>query len=339
MITIYDIAKNIGCSSATVSKALNNYPDVNAMTRKRILDMAESMGYSPNSQAQALTKNKTWNIGVLFETESEIRNGFTHYFFSQILESFKKYTEERGYDLTFVSQKIGENKVSFLQHVRRRRCDGVIIANYDYKDQNALELIHSKIPVVVIDFDNDTVSSIFSENYEGLKLLTQHLIDLNHHDIVYIHGQLNYVTGERIRGFEDTMNANNCKITEENLVESAYYNRENIADKTRLVLARDKRPTAIIFSDDYAAVLGIKVIQEAGLKVPEDISVVGFDGLELGQMITPHLTTIVQDTRMIGELAAKRLTEIIETKNRTKIDISVGVKLLEGASCKQVKLI
>ncbi|WP_105619480.1 LacI family DNA-binding transcriptional regulator [Vallitalea okinawensis] len=336
MITIYDIAKEVGCSSATVSKALNNYPDVNAKTRKKILDKAKEMGYSPNSQAQALTKKKTWNIGVLFEVEGKSRTGLTHYFFAQILESFKEYAEELGYDLTFVSEKIGNDPVSFLQHVRRRHCDGVIIANFDYENEKILELIHSKIPVVVIDYNYDTVSSILSDNYEGLKLLTQYLMDLNHKEIVYIHGQHNYVTDIRLNAFIDTLTDNGITVTEDHLLEGMYYDKDKIYNKTLEVLQREDPPTAIIFSDDYAAVWGGKAIEKMGLRIPEDISIAGFDGLEISEMMKPRLTTVKQDTNLIGKQAAKRLIDIIETKNHSKVDIHVGVELIKGESCKKI---
>ena len=336
MVTIYDIAKEVGCSSATVSKALNNYPDVNIRTRQRIVDIAKEMGYTPNSQAQALTKKKTWNIGVLFEVESQERGGLTHYFFASILESFKEYTEALGYDLTFVSKKIGEDDVSFLQHVRRRHCDGVIIANYDYENPAILELIHSNIPVVVIDYNFDTVSSILSENYKGLAMLTQYLIDLNHEDIVYLHGQHSYVTDQRIDAFRETLTENGIDLKEDQLVEGFYYDKQIVMDRTMEILSRKKRPTAIIFSDDYAAVWGVKVITKMGLRIPEDISVAGYDGLEIGQMISPRLTTVSQDRKMIGELSAKRLIDIIESKNRAKVDIHVGVTLDKGKSCRKL---
>ncbi|MCG8500008.1 MAG: LacI family transcriptional regulator [Firmicutes bacterium] len=335
MVTIYDIAKKVGCSSATVSKALNNYPDVNHKTRNRILSFAKEMGYSPNAQAQALTKKKTWNIGVLFEVEATNKTGLTHYFFAQILESFKAYTEEKGYDLTFLSKKAGNDNVSFLQHVRRRHFDGVIIANFDYENEEILELIHSNVPIVVIDYNYDTVSSILSDNYEGLKLLTQYLIDLNHRDIVYIHGQHSYVTDIRINAFVDTLTENGIAATKEQLLEGLYYDKDVTYQKTLEVLQRANRPTAIIFSDDYVAAWGVRAIGKMGLRIPEDVSVAGFDGLEIAEMITPRITTVRQNTELIGIQAAKRLIDIIETKNHSKIDVHVGVELVKGKSCKK----
>ncbi|WP_058485562.1 LacI family DNA-binding transcriptional regulator [Defluviitalea phaphyphila] len=335
MITIYDIAKKVGCSSATVSKALNNYPDVNPKTKEKIIKTAKEMGYIPNSQAQFLTKKKTWNIGVLFEVETD--KGITHYFFAEILQSFKEYAEAAGYDLTFVSRKIGKDKLSFLEYVRRRRCDGVIITSFDYKNKQILELINSSIPVVVIDYNYSNVSGVFSKNYRGMELLTQYLIDLGHREIVYIHGTINdYVTGARVKGFKDTLRKNNIILNNNNLVEGMYYDRKTTQDKVFEILKRDHIPTAIIFSDDYAAVGGIKVIKELGYKIPKDISVAGFDGIELGEMVYPRLTTIKQNTKLIGKSAAKRLIEIIETKDFTKKDIYVDVELIKGKSCAKI---
>ena len=108
MVTIYDLAKACGCSSATVSKALNNYSDVNVNTKERILKMAKEMGFTPSSQARALSTKKTWNIGVLFEDENN--SGLTHYYFSRVLQAVKEQVEEKGYDLTFISKNFGKTR-------------------------------------------------------------------------------------------------------------------------------------------------------------------------------------------------------------------------------------
>ena len=337
MVTIYDIAQEVGCSSATVSKALNNYPDVNIKTKQTIQNVAREMGYIPNSQAQSLTKKKTWNIGLLFEVDSDDWGGFTHYFFADIIDSFKEYTEDLGYDLTYVSKKLGSDHVTFLQHVRRRHCDGVVIINYDYNNPEVLELVHSQVPVVVVDYNFEKVSSIISDNDKGMSMLTQYLIDLNHREIVYLHGQHNFVTDKRINAFKRTMNENGIETSEMNLIEGIYYDRQLVMNKTNEVLDRKNRPTAIIYSDDYAAVWGAKAIGNLGLRIPEDVSIAGYDGIELGEMMTPRLTTVVQDRDRIGVLAAQRLIDIIETKNHSKVDVYLGVSLEKGKSCMKLR--
>ena len=110
MVTIYDVAIACGCSSSTVSKALNNYPDVSARTKDKVLKKAKEMGFVPNLQARALSTNKTWNIGVLFEDKSH--SGLTHYFFSQVLQGVKEQAEEMGYDIRSEERRVGEECIS-----------------------------------------------------------------------------------------------------------------------------------------------------------------------------------------------------------------------------------
>src|SRR5690554_2670896 len=178
MVTIYDISKKSGYSPTTVSKALNNYSDIKTETKEKIKKIARQLGYFPNSQAKALATKKTWNIGVLFSDEEHA--GLSHYFFSQILEHFKREAESKGYDLTFISRDIGKKDMTYLEHCRYRQVDGIIIACIDFADLQVQELIRSKIPVVVIDESSLSNSSVNSENIEAANLLYNYLFSLGH---------------------------------------------------------------------------------------------------------------------------------------------------------------
>ncbi len=330
MVTIYDIAKACGCSSATVSKALNDYADINVKTKARILKTANEMGFIPNTQARALSTKKTWTLGVLFQDESQ--GGLTHYFFAQILEAVKEQAEKRGYDLTFISQTWGDKKRTYLEHCRMKKTDGVIIACINFESEEVQELMKSEIPMVTIDYSSPDVSSIVSENYKGLNVLTNFLIELGHKDIVYMNGHLTAVTSERINGYKDAIQKANLR---ERIINSKYYDRKTTIDVTKALIESGDLPTAIIYPDDYGALWGIKTLREANIRVPEDISVAGFDGIELGEMTHPRLTTVKQDMDGLGRSAALKCIEMIESKIKTRTETTVGVELIVGGTCQK----
>ncbi|MCK8061291.1 MULTISPECIES: LacI family DNA-binding transcriptional regulator [unclassified Fusibacter] len=333
MITIYDIAKACDCSSATVSKALNNYPDININTKERILEKAREMGFTPNSHARALSTKKTWNIGVLFEDESH--SGLTHYYFSNILQAVKEQAEEKGYDITFISKNLGDVEMSYLKHCRRRKTDGVVITCIQFDNKQVQELMVSEIPVVLIDHISEFASSIVSDNFAGVYDLTSYLISLGHKDIAYIYGHESYVTTERIRGFKKAMVDADLDIPKSNFIKSNYHDKEATIQAVEMIVKSGNMPTAVIFPDDYCAVWAINTFRSLGVCIPEDISVAGFDGLEIGEMVDPRLTTMKQNTVQLGKQAALKCIDIVESKTETVTQLSVGLDLIKGGTCQE----
>ncbi len=330
MVTIYDIAKKTGYAPATVSKALNDKPDISAKTKEKIHRVAKEMGYSPNSQAIALSTNKTWNVGVLFEDGQH--SGFTHYLFSRVLESIKQEAEFNGYDITFMSKSIAGKDTTYLEHARYRRCDGIIIACIDFKAKEIKELVESEIPVVAIDHIFDTASTVKSDNVDGMRKIVYYLKAQGHKNITYIHGETSYVTEQRIESFIKA-NEDFLDYGKFSLIEGVYYSKSDAYNKTNLLFQKAKEiPSAIVYPDDYSALGGIECILEHGYNIPEDIAVVGFDGIELGEIITPSLTTIKQDTNKMGKIAVQQLVRQIEKPEEENVVIQVPVKLIERDS-------
>ena len=149
MPSLKDLAKECGVSVATVSKALNDQPDIAPATRERIRAAARRMGYLPNAAARALKTNRTYNLGVLFVDEKQ--SGLTHEYFSAVLDSFKVEAEKRGYDITFINHNISGKSMSYLEHCHYRGVDGVVIACVNFYDPQVVELVNGDVPVVTID--------------------------------------------------------------------------------------------------------------------------------------------------------------------------------------------
>lgn len=333
MVSMKDIAKRCGVSVATVSKALNGQPDIGEETRSKINAVAEEMGYMTNSAARALKTNRTYHLGVLFVDER--RSGLAHEYFSSVLESFKVEAESRGYDITFINHNVGGRPTTYLQHCLYRGVDGVMIACVDFHDPRVLELVDSKIPLVTIDHVFNNRLAVVSDNVSGLYELVHYVYSKGHRKIAFLHGERTSVTENRLIGFYRACEELGLEIPPEYIRECTYHDPNRCAQVTRELLALPERPTCILFPDDYSYIGGLNVLNEAGLRVPEDISVAGYDGIHLAKVL--KLTTYLQDTKALGTTAAAQLIHLIEHPKTTLIDrILIPGALLEGTSVRQL---
>lgn len=335
MVSIKDISIRCGVSVATVSKALNNRSDVSEATKNNILDVAKEMGYYPNSFARALKTNRTYNIGVLFVDDAQ--SGLTHEYFANVLDSFKVEAESHGYDITFINKHMGLKKMSYYEHSKYRGVDGVVIACIDFSDPDVLELIHGDLPVVTIDHVFDNRTAIISDNVKGMRDLITYICEMGHRKIAFIHGADSSVTQNRVGSFYKTLNELGIKIPDEYVKSGIYHDTSTTYRLTRELLLLKEQPTCIIFPDDFSCIGGINAINDFGLECPDDISIAGYDGVLLSQVLNPKVTTLKQDTKVLGKSAAERLIALIEKPKANIIErIVVEGEVLYGESVKKI---
>ena len=333
MVSMKDIAQRCGVSVATVSKALNGQPDIGEDTRARICAAADELGYLTNAAARALKTNRTYNLGVLFVDER--RSGLSHEYFSTMLESFKVEAEAHGYDITFLNHNVGGRQTSYLQHCLYRGLDGVIIACVDFFDPQVRELVDSGIPIVTIDHVFDNRLAILSDNAEGVAALVRHVYSKGHRKIASLHGERTAVTQKRLVGFYRACQELGLEIPDSFVRECVYHDPDRCGEETAKLLALEERPTCILFPDDYSYIGGFHKLTEAGLRVPEDISTAGYDGIHLASVL--NLTTYSQNAKQIGSRAAAKLIELIEHPKTTLMEqISVCGELLEGSTVRDI---
>ncbi len=334
MVSMKDISIACGVSVATVSKALNNQSDIGEETKNHIREVAKQMGYFPNSMARALKTNRTYNIGVLFVDEAE--SGLTHDYFSYVLDYFKKTVEAKGYDITFLNK--GRNNMSYLEHCRYRGFDGVVIACVNFYDPQIVELVQSDIPVVTIDHMFHNRIGVMSDNVNGMRQLLEYVYSKGHRKVAYIHGADSSVTRERLSSFYHNAEQLGLVVHEEYVKEAAYRNSTDAGERTKELLDLPNPPTCILYPDDFACFGGINTINERGLRIPEDISVVGYDGIRIGRHIKPNLTTLRQDTKAIGVQAGERLISLIERPKTTLIErLVVKGEVYEGETVADIR--
>lgn len=336
MVSIKDIALDCNVSIATVSKAINNHSDVSDKTKKQVLESAKRLGYLPNSQARSLKTNRTFNVGVLYADKAS--SGLTHSFFSIILSAFKEEIENLGFDVTFISSYIGNMQLTYLEHCRYRNVDGLVIICADYLEPEIQEILRSDLPLVAVDFNQDGILSVISDNTQGIKRLTEYLYSKNHRKIACVYGDPSQVTDLRLSTFKTTLNDLGIDVNSAYIKESKYHDPALTERCTAELLKLSDPPTAILLPDDYAALGAYNACTALGLKIPDDISLVGYDGIKITQTIKPSLTTFRQDAALIGKSSAILLNRRIKGENFQGKDSVITVKgeFIEGETVREI---
>ncbi|WP_085506075.1 LacI family DNA-binding transcriptional regulator [Thalassobacillus devorans] len=322
MATIKDIAKLAGVSVTTVSRALNGYSDVNANTRQKIEQIAKEIEYSPNALARSLVMKKTKTIGLLVSGLS--REGSKDNIVFDVLTGINEYCGEMDYDLVLFNTNSSKQKEkTYTQLCRERRVDGVIVQGIKKDDPYLIEIFESDIPCVLIDvpLENETTGYVTTDNVDGTFRAVQHLSGLGHINIAMVNGHDQaFVSQERLRGFELGMQKRNLPIRREWIVNGEY--TELKAEQVTLeLLTAFPEITAIVSASDLMALGVMRAARQLNRKIPDDLSLVGYDDITLAAYVSPALTTIAQDTFRMGFTAADLLVGILQgtETNRVKI--------------------
>ncbi|GIP49731.1 LacI family transcriptional regulator [Paenibacillus sp. J53TS2] len=334
LITIYDIAQFTGFSPTTVSKVFNGYSDVSEKTRRKILDAADELGYVPNAHARSLTTKRSWMIGVLFIEPSGA--GILHPYFGGVIEGFKQVATSKGYDLMFISKDIGGKRSGYLEHCKIRGIDGVVVVLPDASDPYFQELLESKIPCVLLDQKSTVKSTVYSDNAEGVRKAVSYLHSIGHRKIAHIGGGPTFAGEQRLNGYIQAMEELGLTINPQHVVQGSYdYTIESGSRAMEELLKADERPTAVFAAGDNLAVGAMMAMKRHGLRVPEDISLVGFDDIEMAKFLSPALTTVRQNTYVLGSRAADMLIYSIEGGEDVQKGV-IPVELVVRESCRSL---
>ncbi len=312
--TIYEVASELNVAPSTISKALNGSPGVSDKLRKKILDYAKEVNYFANPIASNLKSKKSYSIGIVFTEHLKI--GLQHQFFSSIIQHFKDYVESKGYEITFVITNLGNAKTSYLEFCTQKKIEGVFIVTSSENDNNIKELVNSNIKCVTTDNVGDKLHTIISDNHKGAKLAVDYFHSIGIKRIAHIKGP-NYsiAAKERELGFCQTQESHGIKVEDELLIEVAQFSFEHGYQAGREFLKLDNYPEAAFVCSDIIAMGFIRCLNESGVRVPEDVKVIGFDDIEFSRLFTPSLTTIRQNVENIGKTAARKLLTLIQNKD------------------------
>lgn len=320
-VTIYDVAKTLNLSPSTVSRGLKNHPHISKETRKKIQSAANEMGYRQNKFASNLRQKHTNTIGVVVPR-------LNSYFMATVLAGIEKVTSENEYGLIITqSQESWKKEISCVSTLFNSRVDGLLVSlAFDTRDMDHFNIFFKKgIPVVFFDRVTDCHDciSIIIDNYKAGYEATRHLIEQGCNRIVHIGGSmLRNVYSERCRGYRQALLDSGLQDNPGMLFVNDMSGPagKEVAQK---ILRKKPCPDGLFFSNDTTAVACIVELKKAGIRIPEDIAVSGFNNEPVSQVICPNLTTIDYPAREIGEVAATSL--INKLKNSMKADLSTVI--------------
>ena len=330
-VNIRDIAKAAGVSVATVSKALNGYRSVNASTREKVKRIAEEMQFHPNAAARSLVGQRSMTLGVFLTT------GLAHPFFASLLGGVDQALQARGYDLIYLSQVSWRQEYHFVQHCRSRNVEGVLVFGFQESDMDFGELIESKLPAVFIDMDmsGSHIATISSDNLEAIRSVIRRLHEWNHRRIAFVAGQAgSYASRMRFEGYCEGLASCGLPFRQPYVMDGDYTRDSGYeAMKRLLAVPAEERPTAVICCSDMSAIGAMEAAIEEGLSVPDDISIVGFDDIEVARSVRPALTTIRQDTESIGRKAVELLDDLIREADIPSKQVILPTEWVSRGTC------
>lgn len=334
LATIKDIAKLAGVSITTVSKVINNYPDIGQETRKKVIKIMEKANYRPNAIARSLSTNKSNSIGVFIHFHPS--RGLHHIFFHEVLFALETKLGKKGYDFVYFSDLKWKKTCNYLAKCLNRHIDGAVLMGVSV-DDNLDELLQSEIPVVLLDLDisGNNASYITSDNVSGAKQVVNHLYKLGHQNIGMIAGEVTFPTKCRSKGFLEEIN-NLHMTTKTDWIVNTSYSEEGGYKAMTEMLKRKDLPTAFFCHSDMIAIGAMKAIKDTGYSVPDDFSIIGFDDVEISSYINPNLTTIKQDTYLMGDTAADILQTMMNNPDKTSNPFVLPVELVVRESCKKI---
>lgn len=326
-VTIRDVAREAGVSVATVSRYLNKTSYISADTEKKLQEVMERLDYKPNEIARGLAKQKTNTIALIIPD-------ITNPFFPDLVIAIEKIAKEKGYNIILVNTQEEElQHNSFWQSFQNRYIDGFILASFHF-DQQALKDIESlQIPFVRIDRAAFTASSnsIGIDNYKGAQLAVEHLVEIGCQRIAHISGPQTLLPSiERLRGFVDKAKA--CYPNQTPIIYEGDFTLESGKELTEKMLREHPGVDGIFLANDLMAVGAIKALKAMNTQLPEDVALIGFDGIKLTEMVEPELSTIVQPIHDIGITATNKLINLIENRTDVTLKHDLDVSLAKRQS-------
>lgn len=309
-ITIKDVAKQAGVSHSTVSRALHGSSLISDETIERIRQIANEMGYSPSATARSLKTNRSHALGVIVSNIDDP-------FFSEILQGIEETAQERGYSMLMAaSQRDPERERAIVQDMRERHVDGLIICSASFSVEQRRKLLEYGIPIVMVNNQaaEEYRYSIYHDDVDGSRQVTRYLIELGHQRIAYLGNSLSgRTTLDRLNGFRQEIKSAGLNIFTGYTHEVPGSRPNDGLAALDHFLSLPQPPTAIFCYNDMLAIGVLNGLHKANIRVPADISVVGFDNIVFSAYTNPPLTTFDQPKRYIGAEAARLILGLLDS--------------------------
>ncbi|MDR3302890.1 MAG: LacI family transcriptional regulator [Treponema sp.] len=323
MVSITDIAKLTGVSISTVSRVINGSCQVNAEKRTRILKLIEETGYVPNKAAQNMVLRRTFSVGLIIPDTFNI-------FQRQLFSIVEHQLESLGYhSMFFFVQQDAASEKDCLSRVKSEKLDGLLLFQ-EIKDSSFFDYITSaNIPAVFSICNDKNLPAVTTDDIEATREGMRHLIGLGHRRIAMLCGNGFFSFGEkRIAGYRAALEEHGLPFDSKLMIRAPLYNFESGMYCMRELLLRSRNFSAVFASTDELAIGALRALQDEGLRVPDDISVLGFDDIDLSSYVCPRLTTISQPLHDLGEQATRLLHRLIDGKKNVARNIILPHRLI-----------
>jgi LacI family transcriptional regulator len=333
-VTIYDLAHEAGVGIGTVSRCLNDHPNVSPQTRAKVLAAAKRLNYQPHAQAQRLASRRTNTISVIIPS-------FTNYFFVQVLQGVQDQAADSGFDLILYGVSHPVQVEQYLRRsLHRGHVDGVLFFSMKLPETHAAKFEQMRLPLVLVDAYHPLFDSIRVQNREGALAATRHLIGLGHSSVAMINASLSTQPAqERLDGYRMALEGAGIPFSMDRVIigesgKNDGFNREAGREAMQRLLVQNTGPnraTAVFVASDVQAIGALEVLRAANVRVPEDLAIVGFDDIELAQYA--ELTTMRQPMYEMGQLAMEKLMRRMKDPGAPATLTSFLPGLIERRSC------
>jgi DNA-binding LacI/PurR family transcriptional regulator len=330
-VTIADVAREAGVSKGLVSFALNDRPGVSAETRSRILEVADALGWTPSLRARSLSSRRSFALGLVIARDPEVLG--TDPFFTSFSAGVETILAPEG--LALVLSVVPDEKTELATYrtlATDGRVDGVFLTDLRRDDARIPYLAELGLPAVTLGRpDQDSpFPAVSIDDADGIAESVRHLVELGHRRIAHVAGSTTMLHGGRRReSFTTAMQA--AGLATDQIVETDFSIAAG-ADATRRLLRSAEPPTAIVFANDPMAIAGVGVAQELGVRVPQDLSITGFDDIEFARHIYPPLTTVGATPVVWGRAAATTLLSLIRTGRADDVQLPAARLIIRGSA-------
>ncbi|HOA24319.1 MAG TPA: LacI family DNA-binding transcriptional regulator, partial [Aggregatilineales bacterium] len=330
-LTLEDIARMAGVSRSTVSRVLNEHPNVRQEVRERVWEVIRRTGYHPNAAARTLASQRSWVIGLVLPRS--VSSFFTDPYFPHLTQGIAQACNQHNYTLSLflVATKEDEEKI-FPRVSRKGSLDGILVQSGEIGDQLIDRLVESSVPLVIIGrpFHTEGVSYIDVDNVSAAETAVRHLLELGRRRIGLISGPFNTTVGrDRYDGYLHALASYGIDVDRALVAEADFTEVGGYTAMQRLLPAK---PDAVFAASDLMAIGAMRAARDAGLRVPEDIAFVGFDDLPIATMASCPLTTIRQPVAEFGVKAVETLIDVIENGLEPPRQVIMGTELVVRAS-------
>jgi len=335
-LTMKEIASIAMVSPKTVSRVINHEKYVKKETEEKIKEVIDKYRYTPNFFASGLRTGRSNTFGLII-------GGIENLYYAYLSNEIISYSEAHGYNVIILCNNNYDDKqcVKNVDMLLARNIDALIVCSVQLNDESIKLLNNNNIPFIQFScpLNLENINFITADDYYGGILAAEHVIKLGHKKIFYLRMAEVFSANERLRAFKNTMKKNNISCTKNNISKPLYHPKEAYDETLRMIKSK-KGYTAIIAANDTLAISAIEAISDAGLKIPDDISIIGYDNLDITKVLKVPLTTVNSPQKLFGNIAVKRLIEMLDNSKNSDLPIRTIVKpeLIVRDSCKKLAI-